>query len=285
MTVSLAPVNGWVPGLSETVYHSDPAISASDCKLMLSSPAHYKNRPQFEETDAMKFGSAFHKLILEGQPAMQACFEVVEGVRSAKRKEDAAERGVTLLTCDQGQDLMNMQAAIQANEDARRIIDLQGPCEISGFWQDKETGLNCRLRADKLCNDGIIVDLKTFALKSEYNLEESFKKEFSRAIWTRRYDLQAAYYLDGANAIEGTSKFETFAWIVITKEIPHLVGVWVANNETIKMGRQAYRECLSKFRRCFETGAWPLPDIGPIAPIGIPEWAILHQQREDSIYD
>ena len=276
----------WTQTMPEDDYHSNPAISSSDCKLMLSSPAHYKCKDMRVETDAMLFGSGLHKLVLEGQPAFQEKFNVVDGTRTAKLKADAAANGISLLTPNQGDMLMTMYAAIHNCEDAHKLLEQPGPTEISGFWKDSETGLQCKIRPDKLIPAaGVILDLKTFSLQSDYNLEEQFKKQFSKAIWNNRYDMQAAYYLDGANNVSQKDIYHTFAWIVITKEAPHLVGLWVANNDCLRFGRRDYRKCLNRFRDCFASGCWPLPEIGGIAEIGLPEWVLTNKQTEDVIYD
>lgn len=267
-------------------YHNSPAHGSTDMKLMLQSPAHYKAKEAFADTDTTQFGSAFHALILEGEPALNKGWEILaDGIRSAKRKEEAAERGVYLLTPDHGKDLFKMRKAIEATEDARKLLALDGPCEKSGFWQDTETGLYCKIRPDKLIpSAGIIMDLKTFTLQAEYNLEVNFKKQFSKAIWSRRYDIQAAYYLDGASMIDNKD-YHTFVWIVITKEAPFMVGVWIADNTMLTMGRKAYREQLKRFKHCYDTNEWPLPDIGGISAIGLPEWVLTNNFKEEVIYD
>ncbi|ACB80874.1 hypothetical protein Mpop_2719 [Methylorubrum populi BJ001] len=66
-------------GMSEDAYHSDPAIGSTDIRKLLTAPSefHYSwagnpEREQQEETEALTFGHAVHRLVLEGTQAFLA---------------------------------------------------------------------------------------------------------------------------------------------------------------------------------------------------------------------
>lgn len=68
-------------GLPDVDYHSDPALGSTDIKKLLASPADYYWESQWNplreerhETASQVWGSAFHKLILEGRPAFERAY-------------------------------------------------------------------------------------------------------------------------------------------------------------------------------------------------------------------
>lgn len=71
--------------LPEEVYHADQALGSTDLKRLLAQPAqwHWKNRNPVarelageapEASAGMRFGSAFHKMVLEGPEAFEAAY-------------------------------------------------------------------------------------------------------------------------------------------------------------------------------------------------------------------
>lgn len=51
--------------MTNAEYHARPELSASQCKVLLENPHKYYLGLGTEETEAMRFGSLVHKLILE----------------------------------------------------------------------------------------------------------------------------------------------------------------------------------------------------------------------------
>lgn len=70
-------------GLPEEAYHADPSLSSSGFKKLLESPPDYwwessmnPDRPEEQDTAAKAFGSALHRMILEGQEAFDLTYAV-----------------------------------------------------------------------------------------------------------------------------------------------------------------------------------------------------------------
>jgi len=68
-------------GLPEDAYHSDPALGSGDIRALNTCPMYYWRtsamnpaREANEETPALLFGQALHKLVLEGRQAFVAAF-------------------------------------------------------------------------------------------------------------------------------------------------------------------------------------------------------------------
>lgn len=66
-------------GLSDSAYHADPALGSTDIRRLLTAPSefHYSwagnpDREQQEDTEALTFGRAVHRLVLEGTQAFEA---------------------------------------------------------------------------------------------------------------------------------------------------------------------------------------------------------------------
>lgn len=108
--------NGIYFGLPFKDYLADPALSVSGIKQLLVSPLTYwvnspmnPNREEPKPTPAMEFGSALHKLILEGQqafskayavmPSKDDCPDALDGVEALREKcaELGLKRSGTLL--------------------------------------------------------------------------------------------------------------------------------------------------------------------------------------------
>jgi len=147
---------------------------------------------------------------------------------------------------------------------AKNIIE-GAKVEQSYYWRDEETGILLKCRPD-IVKDNILCDLKS-ARKG--GAEPS---AFSKAIATYGYDIQAAWYLDGANAIED-GRFDEFLFIVVEKEPPYLCAVYFLGQDSITIGREKYRRALKRF-----VNYDPEKDCKTyspnIMPIELPAWAI-----------
>lgn len=92
-------------GLDESLYHADPALGSGDVRALHTCPMYYwqnsamnPHRVADEETPALLYGRALHKLVLEGRQAFVAaytcapeaadhpgCFVTVDDIKKALR--------------------------------------------------------------------------------------------------------------------------------------------------------------------------------------------------------
>jgi hypothetical protein len=155
-----------------------------------------------------------------------------------------------------------------------------GVPELSCYWRDPETGVECRCRPDWWRHDGLIVDLKTCL--------DASPEGFSKSIFGWRYHVQHAFYVDGIAAALEQSEVEiempaprAFIFVAVEKTAPFAVGVYALDAESVEIGRRAYREDLATFARCRLVGNWP--GYGDkIQSISLPEWVLRREAYENA---
>jgi hypothetical protein len=249
-------------------YHKEQAVSKSDLTLFARSPAHYKAKEERKETPAMTFGEAVHTAILQPEVYIQKYYFLPEG-QDGRTKEGKAhilkaqEEGKTPLSWADSGRIGEMQSVIRKHKSASRLIYAEGPAEISGFWIDKRTGLECRLRADKIRSDmNLVIDLKT--------TEDARYAAFQRTIVNYKYHWQASYYLTGISEITGIPH-TNFVIVAIEKEPPYAVAVYRLDEALVYVGGEEIKVLMNEFREYKERDEWPAyPD--DIQAISMPEW-------------
>ena len=277
------------------------------------TPAHYKHwkeNPQ-EDTPALLFGRAAHKYILEtydfynefevardfkyGTKAdkeetqkfiCQKAIEVGRGdewdsfIATNPKKEDvvAFYRSLVadkdIITQEQFEQIEEMRKVMLATPFVSKLIN--GEHEISYFWVDEDTGLECKCRPDSINHKlKIVVDYKTCD-----NAEtEHFMKQAIRL----GYDLQASYYLDGVKA--NTDEDYIFVFIAQEKKPPYAVNILQADDIFIRSGREVYKAMLQTYKECSESGVWYgyMGAENQINSLGVPKWIenMLGEESEE----
>lgn len=172
--------------LSNEDYHADAAISCSGVKHLLDNPLTYwwnsalnPNKVPID-TKPMVHGRAAHCLLFEPEK-----FDEEFVIIAPKIKATDQERMVT-----REPDFLNIKQAINEIKNNKFYDNWfkGGYPEVSIFWQDEATGLNCRSRFDYL-NLEFSVDYKTTQFVSGDNIKKS--------IANYQYNLQSAIYLRG----------------------------------------------------------------------------------------
>lgn len=255
-------------------YHASSAIGRSNLFKISKSPLHYKynidNRDS-KESKAFVFGRAFHTLVLE--PEKWSDEYIIAPKIDKRTKEGKAAlseislSGKTLIDQEDFDKMQLMSDSINSNKYAKRLLD--GEHEVSYYWQDEFTGLNCKCRCDcrvSLPNNDfdIIVDVKTCTnAETEHFVRDSIKYG---------YDLQSAMYSTGISKVE--NKPHKFVFIAIEKEAPFAVNILEADELLLKRGYDLFREYLGTVKGCENTGNWygyngfsEQPNL-----LGLPSW-------------
>ena len=252
-------------------YHAWPYCSQSRLKLLAKSPATARasmERPK-DPTPQMKKGTALHCAVLEpnkfrdtyAQP--EQCSALTgkgERCRNAGAMRQAgrwfcrtkghAPDGTfdALQACPDYADVIGMHDALSAHPATREMLLRRTDTEISIVWDDAETGVRCKLRADFLIAPWqTIGDIKTCADASE--------EGFAKAIWDYRYHQQAAFYLDGTRS--AGLNYERFAFACVEPEYPYLTAARAITEAVVDIGRQRNRQLLRLWARCERSGKWP----------------------------
>lgn len=264
------------PGIHRDVpaetYHEWDAISASKLKKLADCPAMLKyemDHPQ-TQTDAMRIGSAVHDAIL--LPDRFAA-KYVESPKCDKRTTAGKEAWAAFIAEHAGKQVLDaddmaickgIRESLLADETARGLLVGRGGNEVSIVWDHKATGLRCKSRIDRATEyqgTSCHVDIKT---TTDAN-PDAFRWEVRKY----RYHLQAAFYLDGCEALRGGKR--RFIFIAVEKMPPYLCSVCEldedGNSISIQAGRDLYRPLLEKYQTCRESGVWP--SYGGIHPLTI----------------
>lgn len=281
MTAPISYAPGVYPDMTNDAYHSGPGISKSGLDLIARSPYLYRHRPEIETTRAMLIGSAFHAATLE--PGTFTDLFAVAPEVNARTNAGKAELelfrqendGKTILAREDAEKVAAMAKAVLDHPMAANILrDDQGRAETSIFHTDEPTGELIKVRPDWMVED-LLVDLKS--------TEDATPDAFSKSCWNYRYHVQAAFYLDTANAALGFERFRSFVFIVCEKKPPFQVAVYLADRQMIEAGRAQYRKDMETYHQCRLADSWPGINAGRIQEIGLPGWAL--RQIETAIYD
>ena len=276
-----------VPGVPERAYLrgdpppgatgelAGPSLSSTGARRILQSPSLYRHEADHPEpaTDAMDIGSVAHKRILGVGSDV-----VVVDARDWRMKGARAHRdqcradGLVAIHRGQLPGTGAMARAVGRHPLASRILDGAAK-EVSGWWVDPATGVCCRLRIDAL-HPRAIVDVKTTTTVTP--------DEWVRNHVTRYgYHIQAAWYLDGHEAITGQRL--PFLWIVVRSTPPH--DVWVVDlaDVDLDLGRERAHEARVLYAECASQNDWPeagrYPGREPdVLHLSLPGW--MHRERE-----
>lgn len=285
------PKQGFVKGLPAELYHGTHGhASAHGLMKVLRSPAHYwatvkpdakpKNdlavdpEPEDEKESAvLRFGRIIHAAILEPERFLKSYLVMPEfrgtGSRSAKAGwlADLPKDAIVLSNNAEADQIKGMLDRLLAHRVASNLLKT-GVSEVSGFWSDSETGTRCRIRPDYLRAGPMVIDYKTCA-------DASFDA-FSKACAKFKYDVQAAHYTSGIQAITG-NKCDQFVFIAQEKEPPYELMVYPADEGFIELGRRKVSRALRIFTECQKTGVWPGYSESPVN-LSLPAWAFYEEE-------
>lgn len=236
-------------------YREHEGISKSQLFKIARSPLHFRyavEHPQ-EDTNALLFGRAVHKYILEKEEFFQE-FSIAPlfDKRTKSGKEGYAQfvadnEGKDIISQESYEIILQMAEVIEGNPIASRL--LKGSHEQSFFWTDEGTGEKCKCRPDCLTeyeDMKYIVDYKTTDSCEDGHFERSCRKY--------GYKLQAGMYTEGVFQ----NKFEQygFAFVAQEKTAPYAVRIYICTPEYIAQGYDQFRELIGIYHECRKTGEW-----------------------------
>lgn len=254
--------------LPEADYHGRPELSCSRAKLLVppSTPRKFKHALSKPEEHKRHFdiGKAVHAKVL-GTPLDVVVVEKIGRdkqpapaddytTKSAQDHRDAIyAQGKTPLLWHEVEAVDAMAEAVLANPDARTIMEFPSLPEVSAFWTDPETGVECRGRFDWLpeVTEGrrlIITDLKTTT--------SAWPADFVRSGAGFLYDMQAAWYCDAARVLE-LDPDPAFLFVAVEKAEPYDVAVIQLPDEAMTRGRALMDRTRRIYAECMETDTWP----------------------------
>jgi len=223
-----------------------------------------------EETAAMLIGSAFHSFVLDGPDEFSLRFAVApecdRRTKAGKALFDDfqnANAGKQIIAADDFLNIRLMDEAVKSHPLAKNMIAV-GRNEVSMFWEDSFSGLQCKARADKIVPEQrTIIDLK--------KTKDASPHGFQSSVVHYGYHRQAAFYLDGANKITGNG-FDAFAFIAVEEKEPYRVEVYTLKEPFIERGRVEYRMLMMQEIRCREANHWPNYTSAEVTELELPKY-------------
>lgn len=248
---------GIIHDLPEELYHAHSALSSTQVKWLLESPARYRYNLDHQQPHKKAFdeGSAVHAKVLG------TGWGVVEIPESKLSKSgtigtDAARAFIAEARANNEIPLKAAEIAkvnaiaesVLRDPDARRALEETLP-EVSVFATDPETGVDLRCRFDALREDlGLAVDLKTMAGRST-------RAGFSKQVADMHYDVSHEHYLDTLELATGERPPKLY--IVVEKDPPYFTAVFRLSADEIEMGRKDARTARATLAACRIANWWP----------------------------
>ncbi len=137
-----------------------------------------------------------------------------------------------------------------------------GKDQVAIVWEDKETGLLCKGRIDKLHPDNLA------DLKSTVNASPS---EFRRTMNNFLYHVQGAMYCGGLAQLNG-GEYLPFNLAVAESEAPHCVAAYTIGDESLSVGENLFKRAIHKYKDYLEMGPTGYSELPQ--EIEIPQWAV-----------
>ena len=245
----------------------------------------------FSDSDALRFGRAFHSYILtrdefdqeyaiENEALYAAVLAEAQKEQVAQKrkpsekfsknltawkryKQTSLEAGVELLA---GDHFETIKAMAQRITDPGAAVDERTAKIFTGRAEGDELDNEVSLFAPLDDGRGNLLDCKArldaydptanmiYALKSlgEWNP--------GRSICQWGWHGQAAFYVDMAKASGLADDRPGWGWIFSHKAPPHEALLEIIPPVYLHLGRIKYRKCLQKIHDCLESGDWPGPD-------------------------
>jgi len=261
------------------------------------SPAKYHHNhvlelkdKTFADSDALKFGRAFHSFILtpdeftkeyaiENEALYAAVLAEAQKEQIAQKrkpsekfsknltawkryKQTSLEAGVELLAGDHFETIKAMAQRItdpDAAFDERTAKIFTGRAD--GDELDNEVSLFAPLDDGRgnLLECKARLDAYDPTANMIYDLKSLGEFDPGGAIAKWRWWVQAAFYTDIAKASGLTTERPGFGWIFSHKAPPHVCLFHKCENELLKQGRHVYQGHLQTIHDCRESGNWPGP--------------------------
>lgn len=242
----------------EADYHGDPALSSTFARLLTEhTPAKALALRKRKPTKAMNLGKAVHARILGSGPELvvyQHDGRTREGKAEREEYRGAIEAETVVAVTQSEVDQIEGMAARLAGHSLAQPLLASGDTEVSAWWIDAETGVNCRGRFDVLPEKKgkrrlIVPDYKTTA-------SALTAREFGKTAAKYGYHQQAEFYLRGIKAL-GLDPDPTFVFVVQETAEPFEVGIFNLDRDAMDAARILNDRALRIFRECTESGVWP----------------------------
>lgn len=229
------------------VYHASAGIGSTFIKKAAGSTILHALTDEFQESDAMRVGTAVHCAYLEPEKfsssvivlpddapkkptsrqvnAKKPSPETVHAVAYWSAFEKAAQ-GKTLLTKEQHDSVLLMVKSIKDHSIASSMLT-RGEAEYSYYAVDPVTGLPQKCRPDYLRVDWVEengVKRKIISMYDIKTCQDASVDGFTRQVMNLLYHVQAAHYMETFFLATG-EQVDEFHFIAAENTMPHATNI------------------------------------------------------------
>lgn len=252
-----------------------PGINASSLKHYYESSlnGNYESSKDREETEAMRFGTACHAMVLENDKFMDTYRQLDYPINPKTKKAYGADtkavkeyiatlpKDKKYLSVEQYAILNDISENLNNNQYAMQILNSCPKRETAVTWVDNESGIPCKALIDFM-GDKIVGDLKTIRdIKFKLDIIAMSKAMMWHLAGTGDL-LQFAFYMDGCLAPENNLEVEKFAVIFAKNNGNCDVLPAFLSDDTLEFGRKMYsRAMLNYANRADNKAAYNIIEI------------------------
>lgn len=237
-------------------------IRASEIRLFLKSPMHYKLRSEFKETPSQFIGTAFHARFLEPKEFVKN-YDVLPDNLSKKAIKEIIETypDKIFLTLDQSEKIKQMFDGCMRHEKLKYIYIMDEKKKVVETTIEKEF--------DDYILHGTpdLVIPETNAVFDVKTTKDASMESFEKSIFNYMYMLQAAVYLRLTNC-------NNFYFIAVENQEPYNAAVYRLDQQIVDIGVHIVDNTIPKIVHAYKTNNFKgYQDDSRIENISIPKWA------------
>ena len=245
----------YFPDMEHNFYHEVPGISSSNIRRFGQSQLHAFEE-EHETTPAMKFGTAAHSLIVEGEEAFVNDVVCISGSpytnANKELKKEYEDRGLTVITAKDRDALYGMKEALipegakylSASEDEFPNLVFNSPYERAIFWWEKD--LLLKVKSDVLRHPIAIPHDKNAIVLVDYKTTiDCSVRGFTSSIRKYQYDLQAAWYKRGFE--KAGFSVTDFVFVAQEKKKPYASKVFKMSHADMDAGWSRMENMLDEY--------------------------------------
>lgn len=269
-------------GVRRETYDAIEAANQSRLHELLTRSAMHARWLDEEQGEALMVGTAFHTAVLEPSKfaTRYVSWPKEMGNRAGAKFTNFCNEhpGQIVLTENQWDLVGAMADVVLQHPEWQRLLSRSARYnEVVLVWQDPTTGLWCKALQDMLIEDSAptIVDLKS--------AENASLDAFSKSTFNYGYDMQAAMYVMGKQALQGSplTVVPNQLFFVVEKDPPHIPACYTLQKRTMRMGWRRVRKALDMWAECVKTGVWPGYPTD-IQDLEAPEWALKNWEQQEA---
>lgn len=278
--------------IDNEAYHAEQDHdSSTTIKLYLEDPLTYflcrvaKTEPmQHPGPGPVNLGSAFEIALLEPERYEEVVAVTKCGYKSAGFRDFVAELepGQIAITEDDALKVRPMVESVKQNPEAWNLCEAPGDVQLSLKFACLETGIRLKVRYDKLCDDGRIVQVKTS--------RDPMPWAFGKQVHDLRYHVAEALYRQARViavdfGVLALGDERDYLYLVVQNEPPFECLVHRLSPRAVKLGFAELRKALaeiSNFRAFYGTDKpWHTSYHGQVNEIDLPGYAYAGLKLED----